>query len=129
MLITVGLRTVAGRLLGVVAGVLDRVVLRVVRGVVVDVGLLPVRVVGLLELGRLVLPPPIVPPPAAGSCWAIALAQANRHTNAVMEIRGRRHRVDIRFSPATQTTIEVPCGKSKLLQGIIVLKVAWRKQC
>lgn len=109
----VGLRTVVGDVAGfvverlgvpVVAGVVlvDLVVPRVLRGVVV--GLLAGLVDGLL-LGRLVLPPPIVPPPAAGSCCALVmLAYANRQTNAVRDIRGRR-RVDIRFSPATQTAV------------------------
>ena len=103
-----GLRTVVGVVGRVVAGVVrgDRVV-RVLRDVVVPDGLFAGLFAGLLLAGRLVLPPPIVPPPAAGSCCAMALTVASRHTNAEREIRGRRHRVDIRFSPATQTAIEV----------------------
>ena len=103
----VGLRTVVGDVAGlvverrgvpVVAGVVlvDLVVPRVLRGVVVVDGFGAGFVDGLL-LGRLVLPPPMVPPPAAGSCCALVmLANANRHMNAVREIRGRRHRVNIR---------------------------------
>jgi hypothetical protein len=80
---------------GVLLGVVARVV-RVLRGVVVA------GFAGLLLVGRLVLPPPIVPPPAAGSCCALALwTPANKHTNTLRETRGRRHRVDIKFSPAT----------------------------
>ena len=69
----------------------------VLGGVVVgDTGLFAGLVAGFV-LGRLVLPPPIVPPPLAGSCWANALgAVASRHTNTEREIRGRR-RVDISF--------------------------------
>ncbi|HEU4795782.1 MAG TPA: hypothetical protein VFT02_09140, partial [Pyrinomonadaceae bacterium] len=89
--------------------VLDRVVLRVLRGVVVVEGFVAGLVDGLLLAGRPVLPPPIVPPPAAGSCCAlVTLAHANKQRNAVREIaaweiRGRGRRVDIQFSPATQT--------------------------
>ena len=119
VLVVAGLRPVVGFVLGpvvagvflapVVAGVVrvDRVP-RVLRGAVVLDGLV-VALDGLfaglfagLLAGRSVLPPPMVPPPAAGSCCAIVmLAVASTHTNAVMAIRGRRHRVDIRFSPAT----------------------------
>ena len=81
---------------GVVLGVVV-----VLAGVVVaDAGLFAGLVAGFV-LGRLVLPPPIVPPPLAGSCCAIeTFAVASRHTKAEREIRGRR-RVDIKFSPAT----------------------------
>ena len=97
--VVVGLRLEAG-------------VVRLVDGVVVlgvvelaDVGLLAGFVVGLV-LGRPVLPPPIVPPPVAGSCCAIAmLAKASRHTKAESEIRGSRHRVDMRFSPANSDSV------------------------
>ena len=92
------LAPVVGRVVAPVVGLVDRVVPR--RGVVVPNGLFAGLFAGLLVVGRLVLPPPIVPPPAAGSCWAIALAHATRQTNAVREIKGRRHRVDIQFSPA-----------------------------
>ena len=124
-MLLVGLRTVGVVVGRVVAPVVTGVVLvervaRVLRGVVVLDGLFAGLLAGLL-VGRLVLPPPIVPPPAAGSCWAIALAHANRQTNAVREIRERRHRVDIRFSPAIQTATEVSSGTNELLLGIIVL--------
>jgi hypothetical protein len=96
----VGLRLEAG-----VVRLVDGVV---VLGVVVeleDVGLFAGLVAGLV-LERPVLPPPIVPPPVAGSCCAIAmLAQASRHTKAESEIRGSRHRVDMRFSPANSDSV------------------------
>ena len=141
----VGLRTVVGLVVAPVAGflvvpvvrVVDLAVPRVLRGVVVVDGLFA----GLLLDGRLVLPPPITPPPAAGSCWAFVMfADANKHTNAVREIRETRHRVNIQFSPAT-----LECGSAtktvilrlrmrfgladehELLAGIIVLKVGWRE--
>jgi hypothetical protein len=61
-----------------------------------------------LLVGRPVLPPPMMPPPTAGSCWAIAiLAHANKQMNTEREIRGKRQRVNIKFSPANQTAIEV----------------------
>jgi hypothetical protein len=41
-------------------------------------------------------------------------APASRHTHTEMGIRGRR-RVDIRFSPATQTAIEVLAETGELL--------------
>ena len=55
------------------------------------------------------------------------LAVANRHTKAEREIKGRR-RVDIRFSPAAQTAIEVLAETGELLSGIIVLNaVSWKQ--
>ena len=83
------------------AGVVRRVdgVVGLVLGVVelADAGLFAGFVAGLV-LGRPVLPPPIVPPPVAGSCCATAMdAQANRHTKTEREIRGSRHRVDMRI--------------------------------
>jgi hypothetical protein len=94
-----------GRLPVVVAGRLPVVVVVEVVDVgrltvVVDVGLVLLDVglfAGLfagLFVGRpvLVLPPPVVPPPLAGSCWAIAmLAPANvKLVNTIREIRGWR---------------------------------------
>ena len=95
-------------------GVVLGAVLVLVGAVVADAGLFAGLVAGLL-LGRLVLPPPIVPPPLAGSCWAIPIcAVASRHTKTEKEIREKR-RVDIRFSPATQTAIEVLAETDELL--------------
>ena len=74
--------------------------------VLVDVGLVAGLVVGLF-VGRpvLIVPPPIVPPPLAGSCWANTLPAPmnNRVVNTVRETRGRRRRVDMSCSPAAKS--------------------------
>ena len=122
---------------GVVLEVVVRGLVEEVVGldVVLDEGFFTGLVVGLVLVGRLVLvlvlPPAIMPPPLAGSCCASAMfALTSRQVNTEIEIRGRRRRVDIRYSPAAKTAVEVMWisnvtrKQSVLLAGIIVVYVA-----
>ena len=70
--------------------------MRLVDGVLLVVGVVDGLLTGDVVLAGLfaglvaglVLPPPMVPPPVAGSCWAVAtLAQASRHRKAEVETR------------------------------------------
>ena len=121
---------------GVVLEVVVRGLVEEVVGldVVLDEGFFTGLVVGLVLVGRLVLvlvlPPAIMPPPLAGSCCASAMFALSRQVNTEREISGRRRRVDIRYSPAAKTAVEVMWisnvtrKQSVLLAGIIVVYVA-----
>ena len=90
---------VVGRFVVVDVVVVGRLGIGRVVGVVVldDVGLVAGLLAGLL-VGRAVLPPPIVPPPVAGSCCAnVMFAQTSRDAKAESETRETRDRVGMIF--------------------------------